>query len=91
VIAVAVAVAPDAGTPRAAPAAAGIGGTASDISALTPDERADRLFTRVMAAADRLASERARGLQEYVDHATDVDEAVVEGVVEGERPASARP
>lgn len=175
VIAVAVAVAPDASTPTAVPSADGVGGTAPDISALTPDERVDRLFSRVMAAAaagkrdtvdffapmavnafaalgpldahrrydlgliylvageaalaraasdtilvtapdhllglalamraaaaggddrarrkfatrflDRLASERARGLQEYVDHATDIDEAIVEA----KRPESRRP
>jgi hypothetical protein len=171
VIGLAVAFAPESAPPAVAPTSDGIGGTAPDISSLTPDERVDRLFNRVMAAAaagkkdtvaffapmavnafsalgpldahrrydlgliylvagevayaraasdtilasapehllglalamraagaagdsrarrvfatrflDRLASQRARGLQEYVDHASDIDEAVVDA----ERPA----
>ena len=171
VIALAVAFAPETGTPTVAPTADGIGGTAPDISSLTPDERVDRLFNRVMAAAaagkkdtvaffapmavnafaalepldahrrydlgliylvagevasaraasdtilasapdhllglalamraadaagdsrarrtfaarflDRLASQRALALQEYVDHASDIDEAIADA----ERPS----
>lgn len=174
VIAVAVTFAPAPAAPAVTPASDGIGGTAPDISSLTPDERVDRLFNRVMAAAaagkkdtvdffapmavnafaalgpldahrrydlgliylvageaalaraasdtilaavpthllglalamraagaagdaparrrfatrflDRLASERARALQEYVDHATDIDEAIAEA----NRPAPVR-
>lgn len=171
VIALAVAFAPESGAPAEAPTSDGMGGTASDISSLTPDERVDRLFNRVMAAAaagkkdtvaffapmavnafaslgpldahrrydlgliylvagegalaraasdtilakapdhllglalamraagaagdssarrtfaarllDHLASQRARGLQEYVDHVSDIDEAIADA----KRPA----